>query len=85
MKRFDKLVSTQSRSGGFLITLDGRPVKTALKNELLAPAEELANAIVLEWSEQEEDIIPDSMPLTQILSTKIDRVSHEREAMHGRF
>jgi len=83
MKRFYKLVSTQKQSatGGFLITLDGRPVKTALKAELLAPNENLANALVLEWSGQEEEIVPDSMPLTQILSTKIDRVSHEREAI----
>jgi len=82
MKRFYKLVSTQkANGGGFLVTLDGRPVKTALKANLLAPTENLANALVLEWTKQEEDIVPDSMPLTQILSTKIDRVSHEREAM----
>jgi len=38
---------------------------------------------VQEWAEQKEDIIPDTMPLTQILSTKIDRVSTEREAMQN--
>ena len=81
MKRFYKLVSTQSSQDGYLITLDGRPVKTALKKEMLAPNEHLANALVVEWSGQQEEINPDSMPLTQILSTKIDRVSHEREAM----
>jgi len=81
MKRFYKLVSTQKADGGYLIMLDGRPVKTALKNELLAKNEALANALVLEWSGQEEEIVPDTMPFTQILSTKIDRVSHEREAI----
>lgn len=81
MKRFYKMVSTQQSAGGFLITLDGRPVKTALKEELLAPTEKLANTLVLEWAEQGDDVIPDSMPLTQILSTKIDRVAKERGAM----
>lgn len=81
MKRFYTLVSTQKTDGGYLITLDGRPVKTALRAELLAPTESLANALVLEWAAQEEEIIPDTMPLTQILSTKIDRVANERDAM----
>ena len=83
MKRFYKLVSTQKTSNGYHIMLDGRPVKTALKRELLAPNEVMANALVLEWSGQDEEIIPDSMPLTQILSTKIDRVEHEREAIQS--
>ena len=81
MKRFYKMVSTQKGDGGYLIMLDGRPVKTALKNELLAKNEALANALVLEWSGQEEEIAADYMPFAQILSTKIDRVSHEREAI----
>ncbi|MFK7839809.1 MAG: ATP12 family protein [Bdellovibrionales bacterium] len=83
MKRFYTLVSTQKTDQGFLITLDGRPVKTAMKHELLAPNEKLANALVKEWAGQEDKIIPDSMPMTQILSTKIDRVSHERNAMQA--
>ncbi len=83
MKRFYKLVSTQKTENGYLITLDGRPVKTALKAELLAANEALANTLVLEWSQQKEEIIPDTMPLTQILSTKIDRVSKERDAMQA--
>ena len=81
MKRFYKLVSTQETNNGYLIMLDGRAVKTAMKEELLSPTEALANALVLEWSGQDEEIIPDSMPLTQILSTKIDRVAKERSAM----
>ena len=83
MKRFYTLVSSQKTEGGYFVTLDGRPVKTALKAELLAPTEEIANALVLEWTNQEDDIIPDSMPLTQILSTKIDRVANERDAIQS--
>ena len=81
MKRFYKTVTTQATDGGFLIMLDGRAVKTSLKAELLASNENMANALMLEWAGQEEEIVPASMPLTQILSTKIDRVAKERETM----
>ncbi len=81
MKRFYKLVSTHKDQGGYAIALDGKPVKTPLKSPLKAPNEDIANAIVQEWAGQGEQIIPDSMPLTQILSTHIDKVEKERAAM----
>ena len=81
MKRFYKLVSTKKEPGGFGVCLDGKPVKTPSGTLLLAPTENLADEIVKEWAAQEEIIVPDSMPLTQILTTKIDRISKERQAM----
>jgi len=81
MKRFYKLVSTHHEAEGWAVHLDGRPVKTPLRTTLLVPNEALANEIVREWNAQEKTIEPDTMPLTQILSTKIDRVSQQREAM----
>ena len=81
MKRFYKLVSTHKEPEGWAIHLDGRPVKTPMKAVLRAPTEELANELVQEWAAQEETIEPDTMPLTQILSTQIDRVSAQRVEM----
>ena len=81
MKRFYKLVASKKELGGFCVCLDSKPVKTPSGVLLLAPTENLADEIVKEWAAQDEIIIPDSMPLTQILTTKIDRVSKEREAM----
>ncbi len=81
MKRFYKLVSTKKELGGFGACLDGKPVKTPSGTLLLSPTENLADEIVKEWAAQEEIIVPDSMPLTQILTTKIDRISKERQAM----
>ena len=81
MKRFYKLVSTAQEGDGWAILLDGKPVNTPAKNQLIASSQGLANALVQEWAGQEESIVPESMPLTQIASTKIDRVSAEREAM----
>ncbi|MBL4804334.1 MAG: ATP12 chaperone family protein [Alphaproteobacteria bacterium] len=81
MKRFYKLVSTEQAPEGWHILLDGKAVKTPLKNSICAPNEALANLVLREWSDVEEVIEPNSMPLTQILSTQLDRVSAEREAM----
>lgn len=82
MKRFYTLVNVSNSNAGYEIHLDGKPVKTPLKTTLVTPHEMLANEIVREWSGQGEEIIPDTMPLTQTLSTRIDRVTHERQTMN---
>lgn len=81
MKRFYTQVATQhdAQQGGFVVTLDDKPIKTPLKTLLLSPSQLLAEAIATEWEEQENDISPNDMPLTQILSTCIDRVAGREE------
>ena len=82
MKRFYKLVSVDKTPGGeWQILLDGKAVKTPMKRHLHAPNEILASHVMREWAEVEETIDPNIMPLTQVLSTCLDRVSNERAAM----
>ncbi|PCJ99383.1 MAG: ATP12 chaperone family protein [Zetaproteobacteria bacterium] len=81
MKRFYKLVSIEKVQDGYYILLDDRPVKTKAKAFLCAPNKNIALRLMQEWDAQTEDIIPDSMPFTQILNTQIDRVSAERDVM----
>ena len=81
MKRFYKLVSTYKEPQGWAVHLDGKPVKTPMKTALLAPSEAIADLVVQEWAAQEDVINPETMPLTQILSTQIDQVGTQREAM----
>ncbi len=81
MKRFYKLVSTGQEPGGFSICLDAKPVMTPSGAMLLSPTHSLAEAIAAEWSAQDEVITPDSMPLTQILTTALDRVAGARDDM----
>lgn len=84
MKKFYKVVSKADVPGGFAIHLDGRPVKTPAGNVLLVPFGKLADEIVREWAAQDEHIVPDSMPLTQILTTAQDHVGRERKDMTKR-
>lgn len=81
MKRFYKLVSVNQEAEGWTIHLDTKPVKTPGRVPLLASSEALANAVAGEWMAQETVIDPESMPLTQILSTQIDQVQTQRDAM----
>lgn len=81
MKRFYKMTSVEKTADGFKIMLDGRSVKTKSGRFLLAPNEGIAHAIMQEWAAQGELIKPDTMPLTQIINTCLDRVSVERAAM----
>lgn len=74
MKRFYNLVSTRKVDDGFAIQLDGKSVKTPLGQDLVAPTESLADAIVQEWVAQEEKVKPETMPLTQLLTTAIDKI-----------
>ena len=81
MKRFYKFVSLGDGKKGRSILLDGKPVKTPARNLLETPHLGLANAILQEWNRQGDKIMPSEMPLTQLLSTRIDRVGSERPAM----
>lgn len=81
MKRFYKFVSLGEGKKGHTVLLDGKPVKTPARNLLETPHLGLANAILHEWNGQGDKIIPSEMPLTQLLSTRIDRVGSERPAM----
>lgn len=81
MKRLYKVVSVREDAQGFSILLDRKPVHTPGKNPLSVTSKKLAEAVMAEWAAQKEHIIPDTMPLTQIASTCIDRIPHERAAM----
>ncbi len=81
MRRFYELVTTEDTSEGIVINLDGRPVKAKSGQSLFAPNESAASFMVEEWLAQGEDIIPDTMPVTQIISTMIDRVIEQRPSI----
>ena len=73
-KRFYKDVGLGATLGGFTILLDGRPIKTPSKADLLLPREGLATAVAEEWAAQGAHIDPATMPLTRLGNTALDRV-----------
>jgi chaperone required for assembly of F1-ATPase len=81
VKRIYKTVAVHDTGKGFEIYLDGRPARMPSGSFLSAPSQALAQAVAGEWDAQGKDILPDTMPLTQILTTALDRVAAERQNM----
>ena len=80
MKRFYKHAAAVPGAGGHTLHLDGRPVKTPARRELVVPTQALAEAIAAEWEAQGETIDPGSMPLTGLANAALDRVAPEQTA-----
>lgn len=81
MKRFYKKAGVADVSGGYGVSLDGRPVRTPGKAILALPNSALAKAVAGEWLAQGEEVETNSMPLMRLACTAIDRVAPQREAI----
>ncbi|HMA50661.1 MAG TPA: ATP12 family protein [Magnetospirillaceae bacterium] len=83
MKRFYKEVSSGPVENGFGVQLDSKSIKTPAGQSLAVPAAALAEAVAAEWEAQGETIVPSSMPLTQMVSTALDRMPLTRGQVQG--
>jgi chaperone required for assembly of F1-ATPase len=72
--RFYKTVGVDSDAGAFRLLLDGKPVRTPAKKQLLLPTRALADAVAAEWEGQKVRIDPVTMPLTRLANSAIDGV-----------
>ena len=79
IKRFFEAVDVATEDNGYSVRLDGRSVRTPEGSEVLLPTLKLAELIALEWSAQEDDIKPLSMPLMRLACTALDKVAPVRE------
>jgi chaperone required for assembly of F1-ATPase len=80
-KRFYKAVSVEPQGGGYVVLLDGRPVKTPARRTLAAPTPALAQALADEWEAQREVVDPAAMPLTRLANSIIDGVTDKPDAV----
>lgn len=82
MKRFYRMVTRHEAAPGcWEVHLDGKPVRTPAGRVLTAPSADLADLLVQEWAAQGEHIVPDHMPVNQIVITALDRVADHRAAV----
>jgi chaperone required for assembly of F1-ATPase len=80
-KRFYKVVTVADSGGGYAILLDGRPVRTPKKLQLVVPRRGLAEAIAAEWAAQGAEINPATMPLSKLAITALDGVATHAKAV----
>lgn len=81
MKRFYRQVTVAALADGLAVTLDDKPMKTPAGNPLRLATPALAGAVAAEWEAQTGDIVPDTMPMTRLAATTLDRVAPRREAL----
>lgn len=74
-KRFWDAATVEPGPDGFAILLDGRPVRTPAKAQLILPTEALARSVSEEWAAQEGQVDPGTMPLTRAANAAIDKVT----------
>ncbi len=63
---------------GFRVVLDGRPIKTPAKADMVLPSLALAEALAAEWQVQGAEVEVRSLALTGLVWTAIDRVGPGR-------
>jgi chaperone required for assembly of F1-ATPase len=74
-KRFWTETRVVRTATGWQVLLDERAIRTPTKTAVSLPTEAMAEAIAVEWAEQEEEIDPLSMPVTRSANSAIDRVA----------
>lgn len=80
-KRFWKETSVDEADGGYQVLLDGRAVKTPANSPLVVPTKALADAMAIEWEAQDESIDPNTMPVTRMANSAIDKVTVQHAAV----
>ena len=83
MRRFWKEVTVEQTAYGLAVRLDGKPVKTPLRAELMVPTKTLADAVIAEWQAVAEKIDPAAMPMTGFANAAIDRIAPELSTFVG--
>lgn len=75
MKRFYKSVTlTDKTAEGYGLLLDNKPVQTPARKTFFIKSHDIAQLIVKEWESQTENILPLTMPVSQMAMTLTDRV-----------
>jgi chaperone required for assembly of F1-ATPase len=80
-KRFYAGAGVAEGKSGFLITLDGKPIKTPSGHQVVAPARSIADAIAAEWNMQADTINPLTMPLTRFANSVVEGVTGKVDAV----
>src|SRR5712671_4030861 len=78
--RFYRDVLVERTGEAYRILLDGKPIRTPARAAFLLPSEALAQAVAEEWRAQGEKIDPESLHLTKLANTAIDRVAANRDS-----
>jgi chaperone required for assembly of F1-ATPase len=80
-KRLYDKVAIGREGSLFTVLLGGRPVRTPEKSILRLPTAALAAAVGNEWLAQGETLRPETMPLTRLAATALERIGPRRQGI----
>ncbi len=80
-KRFYAAASVAQEENGFVVHLDGKPVRTPGKALLALPTERAAALVAAEFEAQKETIDPVTMPVLRLVNTALDGVAQDPQAV----
>ena len=80
-KRFYAKAGAAGGEGGFVVTLDDKPIRTPSGRQMVVPVRAIADAIVAEWEAQQEFIDPLTMPMTRFANSVVDGVVDRVDAV----
>ena len=78
---YQEATAAPAESGGCVVLLDGRTLRTPHKALFVVPHTALAQAIAVEWTAQVATVRPETMPLTRLANVAIDRTPGARADM----
>lgn len=73
-KRFWKDAVADACDGGFTVRLDGKAIRTPAKAPFVLPTMAMARAAAAEWAAQDEELRPETMPITRAANSAIDKL-----------
>lgn len=82
-RRQYRAATALAHGGGFAVALDATILQTPAGNDLIVTGRDLAEAIAAEWDAQGAALAPETMPLTRLANSGIDRVAPAREAIQA--
>ncbi|MHA6643386.1 ATP12 family chaperone protein [Mesorhizobium sp. A623] len=80
-KRFYKAASVAPVDEGFVVHLDGKPVRTPARALLAVPTEKAAGLVAEEFAAQVDVIDPVKMPVMRLVNTALDGVVNDPQAV----
>jgi chaperone required for assembly of F1-ATPase len=80
-RRFYAIADVRDGEDGYALVLDGLVPRTPGGHAVSVPTRALAEVLADEWRAQGDQMLPDTMPVTQLVNTALDRVQSRREAI----
>lgn len=81
MRKVYKEARPDSAEGRHRVLLDGKTLRTPAGAAVTLPTAALAAAVAAEWEAQGPRIVAETMPLTRLACTVLDRVARDRAAL----